>query len=267
MRKGYIDTEYGQVHYRSTGSNGPVIMLLHITPTSSAQFDAALPHLGAQARAYALDTPGYGMSDPPPGQIGPAEYGDRILAAMRKITTEKVVLVGIATGAVFALEAARRSPKAVSHLVLGSVPFYTAAELVERAGHLHEPDMRRDGSHIQRVWTDLEHKYGAYNSVADIHQMVMDLCNVYDRNLWGLKAVEESLRTGEMERIFRAVCHPTLVLSPDTPARTYAKRVADLIPGATLEVITGAGIPLPYNNGPGYADHILRFVQRTPPCA
>ena len=63
VRKGYADTLLGQIHYREAGSGLPVVFL-HESPLSSLMFEPALPLLGQLVHAVAMDTPGYGSSDP-----------------------------------------------------------------------------------------------------------------------------------------------------------------------------------------------------------
>jgi hypothetical protein len=46
MKRGYFDAPWGQVHYRWFGAGAPTV-LLHQSPLSSAQFDAAIPYLAA----------------------------------------------------------------------------------------------------------------------------------------------------------------------------------------------------------------------------
>jgi len=80
--KGYVDTSYGQIHYRMAGETGPIVFCLHESPVSSWEFEKTLPLLGARCRAIALDTPGYGQSDAPTGPLDIAGYARRMLPAI-----------------------------------------------------------------------------------------------------------------------------------------------------------------------------------------
>jgi hypothetical protein len=66
--KGYVSTPMGQVHYRLVrASEGPVLVLLHQTPWSMNQYAEVQACLAAHGvSSLAIDTPGYGLSDPPP---------------------------------------------------------------------------------------------------------------------------------------------------------------------------------------------------------
>ncbi len=63
IERHYVTVGRRQQHYRRCGS-GPAVVLLHESPRSSV---ALLPliELGDGLTIFALDTPGYGGSDPP----------------------------------------------------------------------------------------------------------------------------------------------------------------------------------------------------------
>src|SRR5690348_2858832 len=66
MRKGYVDTPEGQIHYITAGSGGVPLILLHQNPSSARMWEAVIPGLAARGRqVVAFDTPGYGNSDAP----------------------------------------------------------------------------------------------------------------------------------------------------------------------------------------------------------
>jgi pimeloyl-ACP methyl ester carboxylesterase len=54
MKRAYVDIPEGQVHYRTDGS-GPVLLLLHRVPTSSALFIKVIPILAKHYRVIAMD--------------------------------------------------------------------------------------------------------------------------------------------------------------------------------------------------------------------
>jgi len=64
MKRGYIDTPEGQIHYRTEG-NGESFLLLHKAGLSSDEYTEMLPFLGKSYRAIAMDVLGYGNTDLP----------------------------------------------------------------------------------------------------------------------------------------------------------------------------------------------------------
>jgi pimeloyl-ACP methyl ester carboxylesterase len=82
VERSFIGTPSGRIHIASAGSGAPVL-LLHQTPRSWDEFRDVLPLLGRHYRVIAMDTVGYGDSDPLPDQK-PGEFTDvvhRFLAA------------------------------------------------------------------------------------------------------------------------------------------------------------------------------------------
>ena len=117
-RRGYVETDVGQIHYREAGA-GNALILLHQTPSSSAQWERVVPYLSAHHRVIAMDTPGFGMSDRPadaPEDMG--WYADCVAGFMDALGVERASLVGHHTGASVALELAGARPERVEQLVL-----------------------------------------------------------------------------------------------------------------------------------------------------
>jgi pimeloyl-ACP methyl ester carboxylesterase len=116
-KRGYVETPDGLIHYREQGT-GPVILLLHQTPSNSEQYSASLPLFAARGfRTIAMDTPGFGMSD------GPAEKPDhmrwfagRVKQLLDGLGVDKAHIFGHHTGCTIALETAAQYPERVGKL-------------------------------------------------------------------------------------------------------------------------------------------------------
>ena len=69
ISRGYAPCRFGQIHFRQcSGSETrwPPLICLHHIPNSGQIFEPVLPSLASGRRVYALDLPGFGMSDPAP---------------------------------------------------------------------------------------------------------------------------------------------------------------------------------------------------------
>lgn len=117
-KRGYVETPEGLIHYREMGS-GPVLLLLHQTPSNSEQYSASLPLLAARGyRVVAMDTPGFGMSDRPaatPSHM--KEYAARVVQLLDGLAIDKAHIFGHHTGCTIALEVAASYPGRVGKLV------------------------------------------------------------------------------------------------------------------------------------------------------
>ena len=61
IKKGYADTNMGQIHYRMTaGREGLPVVLLHQTPSHSGMFEKLMNLANGDFQWFAPDNPGFG---------------------------------------------------------------------------------------------------------------------------------------------------------------------------------------------------------------
>lgn len=158
ITRGYADI--GQtgapqyVHYYACGS-GPALMLLHASPMSAATFLPLLARLGERTTAIAIDTPGYGFSDPLPQAAENLDpYADAVNAVRRALGIEQLVVYGSATGAQIALEFSKRHREHCASIILDNCADFPDSECA-RMLEGYFPDLSLDfaGAHLARIWT------------------------------------------------------------------------------------------------------------------
>jgi pimeloyl-ACP methyl ester carboxylesterase len=153
MRRAFVTVGSRQVHLRRAGS-GPPALLLHESPRSSAVLADVVEALAPRFTAIALDTPGYGLSDPLPlDRPEVADYAAAALEAADALGLERFALYGARTGAATAWELARLAPARVAGLVVDALPLFTdaeSAELLERFLPPLVPDPY--GTHLVWLW-------------------------------------------------------------------------------------------------------------------
>ena len=153
IERGYVRVGRRHVHYRRAG-NGPAIILLHASPVSSALFPDQLRVFGEQFTAIAIDTPGYGLSDPLEiDRPAIADYADALIPVLDALGLERALLYGRHTGASIGLETARRHPSRVVRVLCDGYPIFPP----EVRGHYLEDYLvpltpRWDGSHLAFWW-------------------------------------------------------------------------------------------------------------------
>jgi pimeloyl-ACP methyl ester carboxylesterase len=150
--KGYAPTPMGQVNYRDIGPRNAKVPLLLIhqawmSMVEFAEIQDELAKLGY--RSIAVDTPGYGMSDPAPGQPTIRDLAENLLPVLDYLKIKKVIIVGHHTGSLLAASFAAHHPDRVTAVILHGSPFFTKEE---SAVHAVEDDIDRtpkaDGSHV-----------------------------------------------------------------------------------------------------------------------
>ncbi len=142
-----------QVHCRIVGA-GPPLLMLHASPLCSLSLSALAQALAGHATVIALDTPGYGFSDPlpePPEDIG--AYARALRPLLGALGLESAGLYGAATGAQIAIEFAKQFPDATDYVVLDSAASFLDDERESIvSGYFPALDPRADGGHLVQVW-------------------------------------------------------------------------------------------------------------------
>jgi pimeloyl-ACP methyl ester carboxylesterase len=109
--------EDGVVAGTETGTGTP-ILLLHGLGGTGAYWERTMQLLGGRARLIALDLPGFGDSDAPPGGFALDSAGDLLAEALSALGGAPAVVVGHSMGGPLAVRLAVRHPSAVSRLIL-----------------------------------------------------------------------------------------------------------------------------------------------------
>ncbi len=155
--KGYASTPMGQVSYRDIGPRDAKVplLLIHQAWMSMVEFAQIQDELAAIGyRSIAVDTPGYGMSDPVPMGTTIPQLADNLVPVLDALKINKAIVVGHHTGSLIAVAFAARHPERVTALVLHGNPAFTKAE---SEAALAQPDYDRtpmaDGTHLSKFFT------------------------------------------------------------------------------------------------------------------
>ena len=141
VTRGYAKGRFGQIHYRvSSPQKSEIIplVMLHQSPSSGRPFESILSHMGADRLVYAVDTPGFGDSDPPLSPPSIADYAGAIIDFLDFFNLSKVNLFGDHTGAKIALEVTRQSPTRICKLIFNSCPVYSNEQMEKMMLHLKD---------------------------------------------------------------------------------------------------------------------------------
>jgi pimeloyl-ACP methyl ester carboxylesterase len=153
MRRAFLEFDGRQVHYRVAGEGAPIVML-HPSPLSSAVLVPMATEFAHHFRVYALDTPGYGLSD---GLNAPPQSLDAYLPLLARtldcLGLGRVCLYGAATGAQIAIEFSKRYPERVALLVADTAGHIDAEECEQiLADYFPDVTPRTDGAHLATYW-------------------------------------------------------------------------------------------------------------------
>ena len=128
MRRGYVDTPEGQLHYLAEGKGEPLV-LLHQGPRSSRMYVNLIPLLSKDYSVIAIDMIWYGGSDLLPPEGADVTYvSQNVVHVFDAFGLERTHLFGLHTGAAMAAEVAARATTMVATLCLFGFPYMISVE-------------------------------------------------------------------------------------------------------------------------------------------
>jgi len=265
IRRGYADVAHGQMHYAACGDDDAMttpVVLLHQTPRSWREYAQVLPLIGARGRAIAVDTAGFGASDPVPRGAGIEPWAGAVLELLDALAIDSAHIVGHHTGGVIAVELAARAPARVASLTLSSTP-YTDAEF--RRARAERPPIDAvaasdDGSHLAALWQKRQAFYPRLRPEL-LQAFVADALQASGDVEGGHRAVGSY----RMEARIGAVRAPVLLIhaSDDPFAAPHLAEWRRRLPEARVATIVG-GVPLPDQCPHEFAAAVLAFIAALP---
>lgn len=260
LRKGYVPSPYGQLHYAESGEGVPVL-LLHQTPRSWTEYVDVLPLVGARHRAIAMDTLGFGASARPGGPHSIERFADAAGALVDELGLDRFHLVGHHTGGVIAVELAARFQDRVAGLLLSATPFVDDEKRRGAAGprRIDHVDPKPDGSHLQALWDNRRGFYRAGEEAA-LNRYVADALGVLDR----VEEGHEAIRRYDMEARLPHITARTLaVCAPhDTYSLPSLAKFADAL-GCETQVLSDGHVAAPEQVPQEFADVVLEWMARS----
>ena len=257
-KRGFVDTQEGQIHYAMAGKGKPVL-LLHQTPRSWDEYRDVLPILGKKYWAIAMDTIGFGESYEPEKKATIGDNAEGVIHLMDGLSLDRASLVGHHTGGVIAVEVAATHPERVEKLVLSSTPYVDEADRKKRKTRppIDAVGFREDGSHLTELYQKRMPFYPE-NRHDLLMRFVIDALKVFERIEEGHQAVGHY----KMEEKTNLIKAPTLVLagSEDPFSFPGMKRLAGAIKGSKTVTIEGGMVPLVDQMPEAFAQAVLQFL-------
>ena len=155
LRKRFIRVAGRLVHYRVAGQ-GPAVVMLHDSPRSSRLHVQTMRHLAKRFQVFALDTPGYGNSEPLEGaRLEIADFAQALGDALAALGLRGAPLYATHTSAKIALHyaAATAAPPLVLLDGLSIPQGATDEDFISR--YMRDFTVDADGAYLATEWTRL----------------------------------------------------------------------------------------------------------------
>ncbi|MGD1698580.1 alpha/beta fold hydrolase [Dapis sp. BLCC M229] len=152
IKRAFLDTEDGQIHYRIGGEGEPLI-LLHQQPRSSDEYKELMSILAQKKQVIAMDFLGFGDSDKPPRMYSIEDYAKNVIQLLDTLNIKKASILGNHTGAFVAGEVASAYSERLNKLILCNFPNFgeqgkkKLLEIYSKGYQIQE-----DGSHLIARW-------------------------------------------------------------------------------------------------------------------
>ena len=234
-----IDTGRIALFHEDTGSAGTPLLLLHELGGSSESWAKVIPLLAPHRRVIAVDVRCAGRSEKPPGPFEMADIADDLNDLADALRIPSFDVIGAALGSLAGALLAIRHPARVNHLMMCAVAPDMAGPtrdyVTERAGRVRTVGMRGVAD------ASLKNSFPESHAAERTAYRGIYLAN--DPNAYA----ELSLALGRLDMTpadWGRISAPTLV-APGAhdflwpPA--IGQQVADLIPGARMQIMTDAG--------------------------
>ena len=238
--KGYAATPMGQVHYRDIGpksANVP-LLLVHqawMSLIEFAEIQDELAKLGL--RSIAVDTPGYGMSDPAPGQPTIRDLADNLVPVLDDLRVRRVIIVGHHTGSLIAASFTAHHPDRVVAVILHGSPFFskTESEAALAQGN-YDRTLQEDGSHFTKWYSYKVPGDPVPDTPENLRSRTWMLISLY---MMGPDIGHWAVYHYDMEPDARAIRAPTLILTDaHDMIHDRDERLAKLRPDFKYEVFS-----------------------------
>jgi haloalkane dehalogenase len=123
----FIDVGNRRVHYRKAGS-GPTLLMVHQSPRSSAEYEPLMEKWGAHFTCIAPDSPGFGQSDPLPGNPDIEDFASALVELLDALGISQTAAYGFHSGGIILISTLKRHPERFTGLATGGYAVWTEEE-------------------------------------------------------------------------------------------------------------------------------------------
>ena len=262
-KRGYADGPFGLVHFHDNGADGLPLILCHQSPQSARQFDEALPELAKRGiRAIAVDTPGFGMSEPTPFVPKIEDYAKAIPAVMDHLHIAKTNILGHHTGAVVATEVALQFPNRILKLILNGAHPMDEDErrrgLENNVNHEQNFLYQPDGTHLSKNFVLRSGMYGPGCDANYLTRAVCDKFMGYGPFWYGHHAAYSYSHNDSLPKIK----HQAMILT-NTGDQIYrnAQIARKIRPDFVYTELQGGTIDITVQQTAAWADSVAAFLR------
>jgi pimeloyl-ACP methyl ester carboxylesterase len=265
----FIKLDGKTIHYTVEGS-GPALVFVHGFGGSTDAWKKLTPLLAPQYTVYALDLPGFGLSDKPAdASYSMPAQADIVCALINALKLERVALIGHSMGGVIVADAARKLPEKINRLVLIEPGFYyTPPAFIQ---NLFFPFDRAMAKMFYSRMGREKSFIGSYYDTSLVTEKMIDELLIARHTPGAVEAMQsmgsepEAYKTHE--DIAAAVSCPSLMVWGERGEKTRTREIEDcqrLVKGSQLVMVESCGHYVQDEKPEQAAKAILTFLKSLP---
>jgi len=233
----FTQSQHARIYWRSQGLlTNPPLVLMHSIGTDNTLYDRAAPFLEQQFRLLRIDIRGHGASDAPQGEYSLSLLAQDCLAIMDAAGVADAIICGTSLGAMIAMQLALDAPSRAKGLVLAN----TSAEMDPALWPERIATVRQSGvASIAEGWVTRHFS----ERFMDENRIQTDtvFSHMSTMSSIGYLGCAAAIRDMALIDLLPGIAAPTVVIGGEldtpTPFAGHGDRIADLIPGATVELL------------------------------
>jgi pimeloyl-ACP methyl ester carboxylesterase len=265
----FIDLDGRTIHYTVEGS-GPALMLVHGFGGSTDAWDKLTPLLTPYYTVYALDLPGFGLSDKPAdaSYALPAQ-ADIVCALINALGLEETVLIGHSMGGVIVADAVRKLPDRIKTLIMIEPGFYYTPPAFFQ--NLFFPFDRAMAKMFYSRTGREKSFVGSYYDTSLVTEEMIDELLIARHTPGAVEAMQAMSSDPSAYRAYEdiaaAVTGPSLMIWGERGEKTRIREIEDsrrLVKGSQLVMVESCGHYVQDEKPEQTAQAILTFLQSLP---
>jgi len=270
IRKGYVDTKGGQIHYRYCGGGAGIpLVMFHMTASSSAAFEPLMRELDGKIPLFALDTVNYGDSYRTVVEPSIGFITDVLLEALSALKVDRFHAYGHHTGVNIAVDMALKAPDRVATVMAHGVNYLTAEENAYcRENYAKSNPVHVKGTQFMWAWNKVKDTFGEWiwlnppHAAEILNRDTIDVLRAGENWHWASRAVYAHDLISAIKQV---KCPLLLIRGRREPVNAFevqGKAVKDL-PHARSYVHEAGGVYAPEAYPADFAQAVIKFIGET----
>jgi len=244
----------------SEGDGGKTFLFINSLGTDFRIWDEVVAVLKDYGNILLFDKRGHGLSDVVTDTNGLNDFADDAVALLKHLQISRCIVIGLSVGGMIAQILASRLPQQIEKLILCDTRHKIGNEQIwnDRIGQIKEHGIQFIADGVMQRWFS--------ESFRQEHVIKVDgYRNMLERApVLGYIQTCEAIRDADLTAIATKINTPTLCIvgseDKSTPPEEV-KNLADLIKGASYEVIQGSGHIPCVDNPEALTKLIIEFIK------